>query len=62
MYHVWGKGEVHRGLWRGEVREGDHLEDPRVDGRIIFKWIFKEWDGARIGMVWLRIWRGSRLL
>jgi len=26
---VWGK---------------NHLEDPRVDGRIILKWIFKTWD------------------
>jgi len=27
-----------------------------VDGRIIFKWIFKKWDGAaRAELVWLRI-------
>jgi hypothetical protein len=26
------------------VREGDHLGDPSVDGRIILKWIFKTWD------------------
>jgi hypothetical protein len=33
--------EVHTGFWWGDLREGDHLEDPDVDGRIILKWIFK---------------------
>jgi hypothetical protein len=28
-----GRGEVHTGLWWGNLREGDHLEDPGVDGR-----------------------------
>jgi len=32
------------GFWWGNLRERDHLEDPRVDGRIILRWIFRKWD------------------
>ena len=36
--------------------ERGHLEDPGVDGRIILRWIFRKWDGAGTGLIWLR-WR-----
>jgi hypothetical protein len=41
-----GLGEVNKGFWLGNLREGDHLEDPGVDGRIILKWIFERWVGG----------------
>jgi hypothetical protein len=41
-----GRGKVHTGFWWGDVREGDHLEDPGLDGRMILKWMFRKWDGG----------------
>jgi hypothetical protein len=43
---------VHTGFWCGDLREGDHLGDPGVDGRIILKSILKRWDG---GMDWIEL-------
>jgi hypothetical protein len=63
MWHVWGRAEVHTGLWWGNLREGDHLEDPSVDRRIILKWIFERLGvGAQTGLIWLRIGTGGVLL
>jgi hypothetical protein len=41
---------VHTGFWWGDLREGDHLEDSCLDGRMILKWIFKKWDR---GIYWI---------
>jgi hypothetical protein len=47
MWHVWGRGEVHTGLWWGNLRD---FGDIGLDGRIILKWILKQWYG---GMDWI---------
>jgi hypothetical protein len=43
---TYEQGEVHTGFRWKNLRERDHLEDPSLSGRIILKWIFKEWDGG----------------
>jgi hypothetical protein len=45
------------GIWRGNLKEGDRLEDPGVDKREILKWIFKVWDAAWFGLICVRIER-----
>jgi len=42
--------EVHTGSWWGGVRERGHLEDLGIHGRLILKWIIKNWDR---GMDWI---------
>jgi hypothetical protein len=57
---VWGRREVCTGFWWGSLREGDHWGDPHVDRRIIFRWIFRKWEGV-VGTGWsgLRIRTGG---
>jgi hypothetical protein len=37
-----GRKETHTGLWWGNRKERDNLEDQYLYGRIILKWILKE--------------------
>jgi len=48
--------EVHIGVWWGNLRDRDNLGDVRIDGKIILKSIFKEWDEETWKrLLWLRI-------
>jgi hypothetical protein len=39
-------GEVHTRFWWGNLMEGDYMEDPGEDGRIILRWILRKWDAG----------------
>ena len=51
MWRVWSRGEGCTGFWWGNLRERDHWGDPDVDGRIILRWIFREWEEV-VGTGW----------
>jgi hypothetical protein len=47
-----GRREIHAEFWWGDLREGYHLKDLDVDGRIILKWIIKKWaEEEWIGLI-----------
>jgi hypothetical protein len=58
---TYGGGEVHAEFLYGNLKEEDYLEGLGLDGRIILRWIFKNWDGARTGLMWLRIVTGGEV-
>jgi len=37
-------GEAYTGFWWGNLETRIHLEEPGVDGRIILRWNFSQWD------------------
>jgi hypothetical protein len=52
-------GEAYTGLWWGNPRKRNRLEDPGVNERIILRWTFRKRD-IRVwtGLSWLRIGTG----
>jgi hypothetical protein len=60
---IWAGHVARVGQRRGVDRERDHLADPGVDGRIIFRWVIRKWDmGVWTGSRWLKIVIGGGLL
>jgi hypothetical protein len=58
-----GRIAVYTGLWLGNLRERDHLEDPGIDERIILRWNFRKWDvGVWTGLSQLRLETGDGYL
>jgi hypothetical protein len=54
---------VHTGIWWGDLKDRDHLENLGVDVRVILRLTTKQWNGeAWIGLMWMRIGTGSELL
>jgi len=51
MQHVGGRGEHHAGLWWGNLRERNHLEDLSIDCKIMLRWFFKQWGEAWNGFI-----------
>jgi hypothetical protein len=52
-----GRG-VHRVLV-GKPEGKRPLGRPRLDGRIILRWIFRKWERVETGWIWLRIGTGG---
>jgi hypothetical protein len=47
------RGEVYTGFRWEYLRERDHLGNPCVDGRVIYRWIFRKWDLG--GIDWIEL-------
>jgi len=41
-----GRGDLCTGFWWVNLRHRDRLEDTNLYGRIILRWIFREWNGS----------------
>ena len=51
LCYVSETGELHAGIWWGDLRERGHMGDLGVDGRMILKLNCRKLDGR--GMDWI---------
>jgi hypothetical protein len=57
---TYGERKAYTGFLWEILRERDHLETPGVDGKIMSRWVVKNWDkGAWTGSIRLRIGTGG---
>jgi hypothetical protein len=45
IWHTWGRREMHTQFWCGTLMDRDHLEDPRINRRIMLKWVLNTMGG-----------------
>jgi len=49
-----------RGFWWGNLREIDRFEYLDIDGKIMLKWTFENWDEETwTGLIWVRVGTGG---
>jgi hypothetical protein len=58
MWRVWGRRDIHAGVWWGNLTKGRHAYRWEDNNRLIeIGWEGRAWSG----LMWLRIVTGGRL-
>ena len=62
MWHVWGRGEMHTGIWRENLRERSNLKTYAYMLVYNIKMDLQEMTRAWTGLIWLRTGKSGKLL